>query len=191
MLAAKAKNSITELAAPFKPAAATTLACRARKRGLGDAADAVLHGRKVELARWIRRNGNGKDADTGVATLAEVEAGVQAIIAEQIANDPACSQIVDTAYRSFALIRTVSVKSKGKGPAAGGDRGGGGRGRGRGGGGGGGGRGAKASSSASVAASTYADFSTSVRWIKPHQVLAINRAESAKELRVSIVLDAG
>lgn len=38
---------------------------------------------------------------------------------------------------------------------------------------------------------TYFDFKTSVKWAKPHQILAINRGESLKVLTIKIVVPDG
>lgn len=38
---------------------------------------------------------------------------------------------------------------------------------------------------------TYFDFKTSVRWAKPHQILAINRGENLKILTIKIIVPDG
>lgn len=38
---------------------------------------------------------------------------------------------------------------------------------------------------------TYFDFKTSVRWAKPHQILAINRGENLKVLSIKIIIPDG
>ena len=64
----------------------------------------------------------------------------------------------------MSINRSVAVKAK-KTPSTGG------RGGGRGGRGGSSGRGGGSGASKAAATSTYADFSTGVRWVKSHQVL--------------------
>uniref|UniRef100_A0A0K8UTZ2 S1 RNA-binding domain-containing protein 1 n=1 Tax=Bactrocera latifrons TaxID=174628 RepID=A0A0K8UTZ2_BACLA len=176
ILCAKSNEELEFLYAPYKPASKGSLAERAKALGLGDAADRLLFGEapEVRLESLIDRN----NAD--LENVEKVLQGICHIISHNISKH---TGVLEELRRLQKVHRIVLKCTKSKTP----------------------GTSAVTKSSTSLKSQlnnntvhsknktdaskyeTYYDFQQDVRYLKPHQVLAINRAEKQKFLTVKIV----
>uniref|UniRef100_T1JNU4 S1 motif domain-containing protein n=1 Tax=Strigamia maritima TaxID=126957 RepID=T1JNU4_STRMM len=164
----KTLDEYVELAAPFKPADKRSLAERARQLGLEYSALKILESKHCDLQTCI------KPGTKGLSNLTDVNVGIQRIIADVISKDLVLVQQIND-YLQQSDVRIESNKSK-----------------------------AATKKEIDETSETfnravhhinpnlkfenYYKFNMPVRLIKPHQVLAINRAEQAKILTVKVII---
>ncbi|XP_078593660.1 S1 RNA-binding domain-containing protein 1-like [Branchiostoma floridae x Branchiostoma japonicum] len=160
LLSAIRRSTTTEelehLYAPYKVGSKATLAERARQLGLEPAAMAVLSQPHSYRPQQLVRAGQ-----EGLQSLEEVERGVQHIIADIVSKD---KETMDTirAMCKAGHVRLESTKSKSTAKKE------------------------KEQENTTHKFEQYYTFSCPIKFIKPHQVLAINRGESQKILSVKI-----
>ena len=157
-------QTLTELEsvnAPFKTGSKASLAERARKLGLEGLALEVLEG---QPGCW-RLPSLVQPGVQGLATVEEVALGLQHIISDIMVHDTAVVDLVRTLQKTSNLMveskKAKVVKSKEK----------------------------EAKEKPPVDFSkfeNYFEYKCPVKFIKPHQVLALNRGESLKALSVKI-----
>lgn len=166
---AKTSSEVEHLYQPFKTGNKRTMARRAIELGLEPSAEQVL---TTPIAfnptMWIKKG------EKGLETVVDVETGVQHIIADRISKEKdtieflirdACGRahIMIEAHQSNAAKKDEKDKDKAeKGPKDG----------------------KKVDNN--VKFENYFNFKQSIRSIRPHQVLAINRGETLKVLTVKI-----
>ena len=183
LASARSMSELDHSFAPFKTGSKASLAQRARKLGLEETAMEVLEGARAgwDFGALIDPRVEGR------TKLAEVEAGLQHIIADVIVHDKTTCDLVRDLQRQArielqakrAAAATGAAASKAKkekppsaakaaGPAA------------------------KSSKSGTEEEArkfeNYFSFSCPVVFVKPHQVLAINRGENLKVLSVKVSL---
>ncbi|CAD6991083.1 unnamed protein product [Ceratitis capitata] len=178
ILCAKSNEELEFLYAPYKPASKGSLAERAKALGLGDAADRLLFGEapEVRLESLVDRN------NIDLENVEKVLQGICHIISHNISKH---TGVLEELRRLQKVHRIVLKCTKSKTPAPS--------------------SGTKASNSLKPKTNnndnsihsknktdaskyeTYYDFQQDVRYLKPHQVLAINRAEKQKFLSVKII----
>lgn len=183
IVCAKSLSELDLINTPFKTGSKRTLAERARKLGLDQAAQIIIDGSEhISLSNFVV-----KDKE-GLRDIHEVQSGIQHIIADIFSKDRNVLDLISD-LRKSSNIRLESTRAKGtvakelgKGLS-------------------------KDQSSAKVKSLTasekqklqakvdeeskyrnYFEFNMNVRFIKPHQVLAINRGENQKELTVRVVV---
>ncbi|XP_014103424.3 uncharacterized protein YdcI isoform X1 [Bactrocera oleae] len=173
ILCAKSNEELEFLYAPYKPASKGSLAERAKALGLGDAADRLLFGEAPEVRLESLVNRNNADLDN----VEKVLQGICHIISHNISKH---TGVLEELRRLQKVHRIVLKCTKSKTP------------------------GTSTATKSSTALNnnssvhsknktdaskyeTYFDFQQDVRYLKPHQVLAINRAEKQKFLTVKIV----
>ncbi|XP_067615123.1 uncharacterized protein YdcI [Eurosta solidaginis] len=175
ILCAKSNEELEFLYAPYKPASKGSLAERAKALGLGDAADCLLFGEAPEVQLDKLIDYNNPDLDN----VEKVLVGICHIISHNISKH---TGVLEELRRLQKVHRIVLKCTKTKTPSATGTS-------------------AKSklnnnnnitthSKNKATDASkyeTYYDFQQDVRYLKPHQVLAINRAEKQKCLTVKII----
>jgi len=166
---AKTASEVEHLYQPFKTGNKRTMARRAIELGLEPAAEQVLSSPNAfNPAAWIKRGEKGRE------TVVEVETGVQHIIADRISKDKdtieflirdACGKahIMIEAHQSTAAKKEDKDKDKKENAPKDGKK-----------------------VDNNVKFENYFNFKQSIRSIRPHQVLAINRGESLKVLTVKI-----
>ena len=161
----RASTSLAELEdvyAPYKAGRSGTLADQARDNGHGPLADSV----------W------GDTATNDALRRAQREPGVLHLLAERVSESvDARAALRELYWRQSSLTVAEAKKSAAASGTSSGKSGKGGKGGGSGGGGG------ERSSADSLAGTTWR-----VSQIASHRVLAINRAEARKEVRVSVTL---
>ena len=147
--------------APFKTGSKASLAERARKLGLEDVALEVLEG---QPGVW-RLPSQVQPGVQGRATIEEVTLGVQHLISDVMVHDTAMVDLIRTLQKTSHLVveskKAKVVKSKEK----------------------------EAKEKPPVDFSkfeNYFEYTCPAKYIKPHQVLALNRGESLKALSVKI-----
>ncbi|KAG5880075.1 hypothetical protein JTB14_034706 [Gonioctena quinquepunctata] len=168
--AMKSSRSMEELDiifAPYKPEAKGTLAQRAKDLGLEKPALSLLHNTEsVDLNYFV--NPSKKE----IGTIGDVEKGVIHIIAHIISTDTEMLAFLREFRKSvYFTLETKKVQTKKKSKITSTDL-------------------KKSLGKTHVDESKYEnyfDFKGSVRNMKPHQVLAINRGEHLKVLTVKIV----
>ena len=154
---------IEAVSAPFKTGSKTSLAERARQLGLEEAAEIVLMGsRHLSPASLVQAGTKGRES------VEEVMTGVRHIIADIIVHDPDTAELIRSLQADCHLVLEVKrakekASDKNKVKEAG-DK--------------------KEVDPAKF--QNYFEFSTPCKYVKPHQVLAINRGESLKVLSVKI-----
>lgn len=186
ILCARSLSELDLINTPFKTGSKKTLAERARQLGLEAPAQTILDGSDyVTLPRFVN-----KEID-GLADVAEVQLGIQHIIADIFSKDRGILDFV-AELRKSTPIRLESSRARGtlskeltkhtKGSS----------------------KEEQTSKLKKLTAEekqrlqskvdeeskyrTYFEFSNYLKYIKPHQVLAINRGESQKELSVKVVV---
>ena len=179
LASARSLSELDHAYAPFKTGSKASLAERARQLGLEPMAMEIMEGTRAgwDLTHLIDSQVAGR------ANLAEVEAGLQHIVADVIVHDKTTCDLVRDLQRqarielqakkaaavAAAATKTKSSKAtpKGKGKATT----------------------AKAKTEDEARKfENYFSFSCPVAFVKPHQVLAINRGESLKVLSVKVNL---
>ncbi|XP_054745343.1 S1 RNA-binding domain-containing protein 1 [Anastrepha obliqua] len=179
ILCAKSNEELEFLYAPYKPASKGSLAERAKALGLGNAADCLLFGEAPEVFLEYLVDRNNADLDSAEKVLQ----GICHIISHNISKH---TGVLEELRRLQKVHRIVLKCTKTKTPATT--------------------AGGKVSTTAksklnsnnnnSLHSKTktdaskyeiYYNFQQDVRYLKPHQVLAINRAEKQKFLTVKII----
>ncbi|CAM1295420.1 SRBD1 (predicted) [Pycnogonum litorale] len=170
LMNARNSDEIEYLAAPFKTGTCRSLANKARSHGLGEAAEAVLFGKKIIYEtnpyQYIK-------SVPELKTISDVLDGYKFIISDIMAKDTDVLDLVGKLSKHNSIsIHVEEVKKKNKT--------------------------AEASSSEtrkrknshernnSEKFEFYYNFRSTVDKIKPHQVMAINRGEKQKMLKVNI-----
>jgi len=155
---------IEAVSAPFKTGSKATLAERARKLGLEEAAEIVLTGSaKIDLSKLVERGKKGK------STLEEVTTGVKHIIADILVHDPDTAENLRKLQSECHLVmesKRAKEKASDKNKCDKNDK--------------------KEVDPSKF--ENYFEFSCPCKYIKPHQVLAINRGESLKILSAKIII---
>ncbi|XP_046336973.2 S1 RNA-binding domain-containing protein 1-like isoform X2 [Haliotis rufescens] len=163
--ALKRSTSLTEvehLYAPYKPGHKGSLAERARKLGLEEPALQILDGKHVELEKLVRQG------EKGLAKPHDIETGIQHILADIISKDKEAmdevkrlcetSNVKLESSRSKTSTKKDAEETKSRAPDD------------------------------SHKFEQYFDFSCPVKYIKSHQVLALNRGEDKKILTVRVTI---
>ncbi|XP_030854335.1 S1 RNA-binding domain-containing protein 1 [Strongylocentrotus purpuratus] len=153
---------LEQLFAPFKAGSKTTLAERARRTGLEPAAEKLLG----ETAGLFNIQSFIHPDTEGCRTAAEVEKGVQHIIAEVVSKDKTTVDYLRSCVKDMKDQIFLSVSKAGQARK-------------------------KTKKEQQVdyeKFQTYFDGKFSINTIKPHQVLAINRGEEFKALTVKVTL---
>ena len=147
--------------APFKTGSKASLAERARKLGLEDIALEVLDGHS---GVW-RLPSQVQTGVQGRATIEEVSLGVQHIISDVMVHDTAMVDLIRTLQKTSHLVveskKAKVVKSKEK----------------------------EAKEKPPVDCSkfeNYFEYTCPAKYIKPHQVLALNRGEQTYQSQISL-----
>jgi transcriptional accessory protein Tex/SPT6 len=188
LTSARSLSELDHAYAPFKTGSKASLAERARKLGLEPTAFEILDGTRFgwDVAILVDQRVAGR------TNVAEVEAGLQHILADIIVHDKTTCDLVRDLQRQArielqvkrASAATAAAAAKGKSVKS------------------------KATTKRSAPESNgksskanpeeeakkfenYFSFSCPVAFVKPHQVLAINRGESLKILSVKVVLPDG
>ncbi|XP_071451151.1 S1 RNA-binding domain-containing protein 1 [Hetaerina americana] len=185
ILSARSMSELEHIKSSFKTAAKGTLADRARELGLETPAVTLLCGNSMDPIRLEQFVCHQKTK--GLANCKEVATGLQHIIADIISKDREVQDLIrklkSTAYIYLCCTKskTASKASTKKSPkakkpeeegkkkkgAAGGQHG-------------------KDKEEDETKYQNYFNFKNNVRFIRPHQVLAINRGEKNKILSVKI-----
>ncbi|XP_067680479.1 S1 RNA-binding domain-containing protein 1-like isoform X2 [Haliotis asinina] len=163
--ALKRSTSLTEiehLYAPFKPGHKGSLAERARKLGLEEPALQILDGKHVQLETLVRQG------EKGLAKPHDIETGIQHILADIFSKEKEAmdevKRLCETSNVKMESSRSkTSTKKDDKDNKAG-------------------------ASDDSHKFEQYFDFSCPVKYIKSHQVLALNRGEDKKILTVRVAI---
>ncbi|KAI4460983.1 30s ribosomal protein s1 [Holotrichia oblita] len=161
VLCARTIEEVEHIYAPFKPGNKKTLAERARSLGLQEPAQQILESNfKVNLHRYIDTNNAELD------TYEKIEKGVVHIIAHMLSTDIK----VLTFFRKLKTQGNfgIEVKKLKKRSSKVNDT--------------------SANQVDESKYENYFDFKMPVQFIKPHQVLAINRGETQKILSVKIIV---
>lgn len=170
--AATSMPEVEMLYAPYKPGSKRSLAERAREAGLESSAESILNNNtNIDLNTLIQPSSEDYSTESGV------KKGLQYIIADIIAKNTEAKEHLNSVCQS-SYIMLESIKTKKAAPTA-----------------------SKKepktkkgkceNSKKSVEEhkfQNYFEFKCSIKSIKPHQVLAINRGEDNKILSVKVVL---
>ena len=153
---------IEAVSAPFKTGSKASLAERARQLGLEEAAEIVLTGSShLSPGSLVKAGTKGRES------VEEVMTGVRHIIADIIVHDPDTAELIRSLQADCHLVLEVKrakEKASDKNKVKEADK--------------------KDVDPAKF--QNYFEFSTPCKYVKPHQVLAINRGESLKILSVKI-----
>ncbi|KOC60832.1 S1 RNA-binding domain-containing protein 1 [Habropoda laboriosa] len=159
VVSAKSLDDLEHIYSLFKPASKRSLAERAKEIGLGPISDLIIQGQTLPpLSSMIDSN------KSGLKTEQEIKDGIIHIVADILNKDKLIfDKVKDLQNESLIKIEATKCKSRSK------------------------------SSNDKLKDinrkyEMYYDFSTNTRYIKPHQILAINRGEAQKILTVKIVL---
>ncbi|XP_069678482.1 S1 RNA-binding domain-containing protein 1 [Periplaneta americana] len=170
---ARSLNELDHIYSPFKPGSKNTLAERARQLGLEDAANAILTGSRIV---YIEQLVNPEKK--GLQSVKEVELGLQHIIADVISKDRG---VLDFLHRMKEDAKTYIETTKARATKEPKNNA----------------KNVKKEAGSSKdhhkdkvdvesKFENYFKFSMPVKYIKPHQVLAVNRGENLKVLSVKI-----
>ncbi|XP_065059999.1 S1 RNA-binding domain-containing protein 1-like [Rhopilema esculentum] len=107
---ARTIEEVNDLYAPFKKGGKGTLAERARKNGLESPAKQVLEAPNnfLNLNKYVKANTDG------LQTAAEVQAGIQHIIADMISKDEELNRMVNTTLDGEVSMETKTTDGKKK-----------------------------------------------------------------------------
>ncbi|XP_041107343.1 S1 RNA-binding domain-containing protein 1-like isoform X3 [Polyodon spathula] len=160
LLNCRSADELDDVYAPYKKGSKLSKARRARQLGLEPPTLALL-----ESPQTLNLHSYVQPQSEGLSTLAEVEAGVQQILADMIAKDKEtlvfvkrlCEQNYITIHSTVSKTALKEQKDE---------------------------KGAKPKDIDKF--QLYADFTASVRNIHHHQILAINRGENLKILTVKV-----
>ncbi|GAB1598289.1 S1 RNA-binding domain-containing protein 1-like [Argonauta hians] len=169
LLSAQTLHEVEILYAPFKPGSQRSLAEQAREAGLESSAENILYnGCWVNFASLVQR------PPSKYSTIEEVKTGVKYIIADIIAKNSEAREHINRLFKSHHVVleskkkKTVASKTKV------GDK--------------------KAKLKPGKKHieehkfANYFDFKAGISYIRPHQVLAINRGEENNILSVKVVI---
>ncbi|KAJ8912925.1 hypothetical protein NQ315_017255 [Exocentrus adspersus] len=165
MRSVKSLEELEIIYAAFKPDGKRTLAARAKELGLEGPAMNLLNNLDIELNNYI--NLEVKE----LSTIEDVEKGITHIIAHVIATDTEIlSQLrkLRTTVNFMLEVKKSNTKSESKIKTS-----------------------SKKTTNKPVDESkfeNYFDYKVPIKYIKPHQILAINRGENQKILSVKIVV---
>ncbi|XP_075145670.1 uncharacterized protein YdcI [Haematobia irritans] len=184
MLCAKSPEELEFLYAPYKPASKGSLADRAKALGLEEYADRILYGELPHV--YLKSIVDYKNPD--LDSEEKVFNGICNIISHNISKHTGVLEEIRRLQRVHRITlktsklkepSTSSKSSKNPKPSTsvqavsgGGDHGGHGN-----------------NKNDASKYEMYYDYSNDVRFLKPHQVLAINRAEKMKFLTVKIIVN--
>jgi len=161
-LSCQSVQEVDHLYAPYKTGSKASLAERARKLGLESTAEELLEGRgMVNLPQLVERGTKGKE------NIEEVKTGVQHIIVDLMVHDKDMADVIRNLQTTSHLV-LESKRAKGK-PWEKNE--------------------SKGNQKKEVDPSkfeNYFEFSCPCKFVKPHQVLAINRGEGLKVLSVKV-----
>jgi len=165
ILSCQSLPEVEHLYAPYKTGSKASLAERARKLGFEPVAEEMLAGRGVkDLFSMVEKGTKGKE------NLEEVKTSVQHIMVDLMVHDKDMSDAIRNLQNNCHLV-LESKKAKGKAWEN------------------------KESKSKSEKKEVdpskfenYFDFSCPCKYVKPHQVLAINRGETHKVLSVKVAV---
>ncbi|XP_069036125.1 S1 RNA-binding domain-containing protein 1 isoform X1 [Lepisosteus oculatus] len=158
----KTTDELDHVYAPYKKGSKLSKARRARELGLEPAVMTLLQNpQALDLHSWV------KPQTEGLSTLAEVETGVQQILADMIAKDKQTLEFVrgvcdQSAITIHSTVSKAALKEKEQKDATAGkpkdiDK-----------------------------FQLYCDFTANVKRVQHHQILAINRGENLKILTVKV-----
>ncbi|XP_046803831.1 uncharacterized protein YdcI [Lucilia cuprina] len=175
MLCAKTSEELEFLYAPYKPASKGSLAERAKALGLEQYADRLLYGElpQVSTRQLVDRKNPDMDTEEKVIT------GICHIISHNISKHTGVLeelrrlQKVHRIVLKTSKVKTPTGKDKDSSTASTSSHGHGGHGN---------------NKNDASKYETYYDYQNDVRYMKPHQILAINRAEKLKFLSVKIII---
>ncbi|KAG8584217.1 hypothetical protein GDO81_008739, partial [Engystomops pustulosus] len=156
MLNCRTADELEHVYTPYKTGSKGTKAQRARQLGLEDAAKALIETpQQLNLYKYIKQN------TEGLATLQDVETGVQHILADMIAKDKdTLEHIRNLCKQNFVTLNSTLAKSTGKD---------------------------KEGNAKDVDKfHLYHNFTCNINRVQHHQILAINRGENLKVLTVKV-----
>ncbi|KAG7214053.1 hypothetical protein KM043_001419 [Ampulex compressa] len=154
----KSLSDLEHIYSLYKPASKRSLAERARDLGLGPLSDSILQGQRLPPLTSLI------DSNKGLQTEEQVKDGVIHIIADVINKNKTIFDKVKTLQKTaFIEIHTSQCKANDSSKD-------------------------KKKDSDEIKYKMYYDFTISVRNIKPHHILAINRGESQKILNVKLLV---
>ncbi|XP_078000990.1 S1 RNA-binding domain-containing protein 1-like [Glandiceps talaboti] len=153
---ARTMEELDHLYTPYKTGSKTTLAERARKLGLESAATLWMKSPGgINIQSYV------KPEIKGLSSIAEVNKGIQHIIADTVAKDVETM----TKIRELCSVGYVTIQSSKKTKPAEDEK--------------------------AYKFERYYDFSCTVKNVKPHQVLAMNRGENLKILTIKVIITDG
>ncbi|XP_043784423.1 S1 RNA-binding domain-containing protein 1 [Apis laboriosa] len=159
IISAKCLNDLEHIYSLFKPSSKRTLAEKAKDLGLGRISDLLLQGQELPPLSSIIDS--KKD---GLKTEQQILDGIIHIIADIInKNKTIFDKVKELQNESIIKIQSTECKSKNKSVD-------------------------NKEKNMHKKYETYYDFNTNNRYIKPHQILAINRGEAQKILTIKIIL---
>jgi len=178
VLAASTDSALDDLYAPFKPQPKGSLAHRAKALpGLEEAvAEFWSRGDPGTLRRLLAAAPPPDSLGKGDMS---VQSGAMYLVAQRVAEQPRVWHRVQTMFEDAAIVSTgklLDAKKTKQGAGTGGE----------------GSLGAKGQVPSRKRKDTFAEyesFSQRAKWLRPHQVLALARAEDAGHLKVSISVD--
>ncbi|OAD53888.1 S1 RNA-binding domain-containing protein 1 [Eufriesea mexicana] len=159
IVSVKCLDDLEHIYSLFKPASKRTLAERAKELGLGTISDLVLQGHTLPaLSSIIDRKKDGLKSEQQIID------GIIHIIADTInKNKIVFDKVKELQSESVIKIETTKYKTNSK-------------------------RTDNKEKDIHRKYETYYDFNTNTKYIKPHQILAINRGEIQKILTIKITL---
>lgn len=159
IVSAKCLDDLEHIYSLFKPAGKRTLTEKAKELGLGTISDLVLQGHALpSLSSLIDSNKDGLKSEQQILD------GIKHIIADTISkNKVVFDKVKELQSESAIKIETTKCKTNSK---------------------------CADSEEKDVHGKyeTYYDFNVNTKYIKPHQILAINRGETQKILTIKIIL---
>ncbi|XP_012348673.1 S1 RNA-binding domain-containing protein 1 isoform X2 [Apis florea] len=159
IISAKCLDDLEHIYSLFKPSSKRTLAEKAKELGLGHISDLILQGQELPPLPSIIDS--KKD---GLKTKQQILDGIIHIIADIInKNKTVFDKVKELQSESIIKIQSTECKSKNKSVD-------------------------NKEKDMHRKYETYYDFNTNNRYIKPHQILAINRGEAQKILTIKIIL---
>ncbi|KOX70027.1 S1 RNA-binding domain-containing protein 1 [Melipona quadrifasciata] len=162
IVSAKSLDDLEHVYSLFKPASKRTLAERAKDLGLGPVSDLVLQGQTLpSLSSLIDSNKNG------LKTERQIVDGIIHIVADVInKNKIVFDKVKELQTQCSINIQTAEYKANSKSNS----------------------KSENKEKDLQRKYETYYNFNTSTKYIKPHQILAINRGEAQKILSVKMTL---
>ena len=163
---AKSLDDLEHVYSLFKPASKRTLAERAKDLGLGPVSDLVLQGQALpSLSSLIDSN------KEGLKTERQIVDGIVHIVADVInKNKIVFDKVKELQTHCSINIQTAECKANSKSNSKSNNKS------------------ENKEKDLHRKYETYYDFNTNTKYIKPHQILAINRGEAQKVLSVKMIL---